>query len=384
MKGYLEIASGDIDKPSYIRENRINELRRISSIVFDCDGVLIDVAESYNRAVAETCSYITEAFTGIRLPRRLINEDIVFAFKSTGGFNNDWDLTYAIIMYILSRLSEDKLTKLNEIAEASLRFEDPYERFTYIENNVQQGNPSTPVGLKQGLLTYAEKLDETGVLSVDRNLLDKVGVSIKKALGHADILRKSIITSLFEQLFCGPRLFEKTFNIKPRFRTRGVGLVDKQRPIVTPQTLDQLASLLGGPKFGIASGSMATPARHVLGGLLGDLDPGAQVWMEDVEKAASERGRRDLIKPDPFSLRKASQALEPFTRVLYVGDTAADLLMAMRAREEDPRFLFAGVYYYVHPQEAVMKEFLAKRADIVIPSVNELPHLLEYVRGERN
>jgi phosphoglycolate phosphatase-like HAD superfamily hydrolase len=189
--------------------------------------------------------------------------------------------------------------------------------------------------------------------------------------------------TLFEQLFCGTELYEETFGAKPSFDEAGRGFVEESRIIIAPETLERLAGQLGGPRFGIASGSMATPARHVLGETLDEMNPEAQVWMDDVDRAEEETGEDNLSKPNPFSLTNASRALEPFEKALYVGDTMADLIMVKRSCEEDPRYLFAGVYRHAGSDEAALKGFLDEGADVVAPSVNELPMILEYVRGEK-
>jgi len=57
-------------------------------IVFDMDGVLIDVSQSYNLAIKKT----VEFFLG-----RIISMDTINEFKSKPGMNNDWDCTEAIL-----------------------------------------------------------------------------------------------------------------------------------------------------------------------------------------------------------------------------------------------------------------------------------------------
>ena len=381
MKGYIEL--GASDNPSYIREDSVGELAAVNAIVFDCDGVLIDVSEAYRKAVAETASRITEAFTGIRLPEDLIDRGVFHSFKKTGGFNNDWDLTYAIIAYVISRQPRKNLKQLDEAAEASLGFDDPNERLGYIANNVEKGPLTALDELKQGLLDYAERLDATGVASIDENLDQPLGINLRRALSCPRSAKANLIPTLFEQLFCGMDLYEETFGAKPLFDEAGRGFVEESRLIIAPETLERLATQLGGPRFGIASGSMATPARHVLGETLDEMNPEAQVWMDDVDRAEEETGENNLSKPNPFSLTTASRALEPFESALYVGDTMADLIMVKRACEEDPRYLFAGVYRYAGSDEAAMKGFLDEGADVVAPSVNELPSILEYVKGEK-
>ncbi|HEV3481073.1 MAG TPA: HAD-IA family hydrolase [Candidatus Acidoferrales bacterium] len=55
-------------------------------IIFDVDGVLVDVRESYQRTVLETVRH----FTGKRVGRRELHE-----WKNRSGFNDDWTLTHA-------------------------------------------------------------------------------------------------------------------------------------------------------------------------------------------------------------------------------------------------------------------------------------------------
>ncbi len=57
-------------------------------IVFDIDGVLVDVSDSYRATIIQT----VEDFTGKRISRELIQE-----FKNQGGWNDDWDLSHRIV-----------------------------------------------------------------------------------------------------------------------------------------------------------------------------------------------------------------------------------------------------------------------------------------------
>lgn len=61
---------------------------QIHALLFDMDGVLVDVSRSYRRAIEET----VEHFTG-----RKIGSNTIQRYKNHGGFNDDWKLTHAII-----------------------------------------------------------------------------------------------------------------------------------------------------------------------------------------------------------------------------------------------------------------------------------------------
>lgn len=61
---------------------------QLRALLFDMDGVLVDVSRSYRRAIEET----VEHFTG-----RQIGENAIQRYKNYGGFEDDWKLTHAII-----------------------------------------------------------------------------------------------------------------------------------------------------------------------------------------------------------------------------------------------------------------------------------------------
>ena len=56
-------------------------------IVFDMDGVLVDVSDSYRETIVQTVRH----FTGQAIAREKIQE-----YKNQGGWNNDWDLSQKI------------------------------------------------------------------------------------------------------------------------------------------------------------------------------------------------------------------------------------------------------------------------------------------------
>lgn len=57
-------------------------------VLFDMDGVLVDVSDSYLRASEETVYH----FTG-----REVRPKTIHRYKNRGGFNDDWTLTHTII-----------------------------------------------------------------------------------------------------------------------------------------------------------------------------------------------------------------------------------------------------------------------------------------------
>ena len=57
-------------------------------LVFDMDGVLVDVSESYRETISRTVKH----FSGVDLTRRQIQD-----YKNQGGWNDDWKLSHHAI-----------------------------------------------------------------------------------------------------------------------------------------------------------------------------------------------------------------------------------------------------------------------------------------------
>lgn len=56
-------------------------------LIFDMDGVLVDVSESYRETVVRTVEFFT---------RQTISRDLIQDYKNQGGWNNDWLLSQKI------------------------------------------------------------------------------------------------------------------------------------------------------------------------------------------------------------------------------------------------------------------------------------------------
>jgi histidinol-phosphate aminotransferase len=84
---YLRITVGRRDENSTLLET-LREILRSRALLFDMDGVLVDVSESYLLAIQRTAESFLHQEVGLA--------DIQ-AYKNMGGFNNDWDLTAALV-----------------------------------------------------------------------------------------------------------------------------------------------------------------------------------------------------------------------------------------------------------------------------------------------
>jgi len=382
---------------AYVRKDRINQLRMVDGIIFDCDGVLIDIRESYNRAISKSAAYILEGMTGGRFPESLISDKIIHLFRRTGGFNNDWDTVYGILMFTLSKLPKEIRRCLKEQMEKIEDEPSAFKRLMLIkeyakeESEMRMLNEEFFADSIKELKDFTRLLDFTGKESVDKNLLKIYGsdgdfrrfyLLLKRFIHSAEDVGKSIIATVFEESFCGASLFKETYGINPQFNN-GSGLIDNERLIVQSEVLDSLISILGKNNLGIASGSRRKSAEYILGDLIKKFNPEALVFAESVE-AAERLMKKDLKKPHPFSLLKAAEGFEEFNFLIYVGDSMEDAIMASEAAKINGRVLFAGVYRYTGFEEETLRIFLDYGCDMILPTVNELPLILKELRRKED
>src|ERR1700676_1778466 len=75
-------------------------------IVFDMDGVLAEVTESYRESIVQTVKY----FTG-----KTVSRDAIQDYKNQGGWNNDWALSQKIAADLGTQIEYDTvIAKFNE------------------------------------------------------------------------------------------------------------------------------------------------------------------------------------------------------------------------------------------------------------------------------
>ncbi|MEM1586399.1 MAG: hypothetical protein QXX99_06720 [Candidatus Bathyarchaeia archaeon] len=388
-KGYIKVGF-DLGE-AYVKESKLEDISRVDAVIFDCDGVLIDIRESYDKAISKATTWIFEALTGCRIPEELISSKLIFLFRKSGGFSNDYDIVYGLLMFLLSGMPISFLNELAGVIRA-LRHEGGVSKKI---RAVMDGKRAWSINFDANNLAakiekFTSMLDDTGVSSVDKSVLsstnfpEEVYITIKDFLHGSKRVDEGIITTIFEEIFCGPELFERMYNIKPEI-FHETGTIENSKVIVRSETLNKLSSLTGGGKFGVASGSRLASAKYVLGNTLEIFNPRALVFLDDVEEIEREylsRGflKVNLSKPNPYSLLRSAWALEPFRVALYIGDSIGDALTVNRANRLDPRFVFAGVYEYTGVKDKALKEFLKFGCDIISPSVNEIPYIIEAAR----
>ena len=298
------------------------------SIIFDCDGVLIDVTNSYDTTINKTISYVLKKIAGITVDTPLTNE-ILLKFKSTGGFNDEIDITYSgVLCYIAAN-------KLNK---------NPAELILDVLNNA----------------------DDTGIAYIE-DFLDKIDVDIsdiKSRLDYPSIEKNDLIHATFDQLFFGPELYRKIFQKESNFSEKG--FIENDNIIVNSELIEALKKKFDD-KIAIVTGRGLDAISSSLKELLNQFNVESSVFLEDES--------RDLAKPNPQSLIRAMKGLNS-ENCLYVGDSMEDMILAQRASELGFNATFCGIYGSSKLPEMKKKLFTENNIPLILETINQLPDIL--------
>jgi phosphoglycolate phosphatase-like HAD superfamily hydrolase len=379
---------------AYFKPAALDTIKDISGVIFDCDGVLIDATRSYSRSVGLTVSYLMGEIFGREFPSSFVSPKLIHAIRKSGGFNNDWNTTYVILLKLLSRLPYSLSEKYFERFEAATkRFStDLYARLDHVayesvENKIPSGFFNSLTKSSNILLAFAAGLDEKGVKTAERLVIGgtsskskKMLRSFKSFLPYPSTVGKGILNTVFDEFFYTPSLFRKVHGVNPKLRLSAKGnrgAIKNENLLVTEKTLQMLSAKVGNQGIGIASGRGSVATLYTLRSLMKYLNSKAMVFLEDID--AEKLAKRNLGKPYPYALLRAAQSLPNNSSVLYVGDSVEDLLMANNAKRQRPkksRFLFAGVYGTSHSPAESRSIFQEGGADMILKSVNDLPLLV--------
>ena len=311
----------------YIDDSGIDVLHEIDSIIFDCDGVLIDITKSYDLAIIKTTQYVLENFAKIT---DSINVDfkIIDGFKSTGGFNDEVDLTYAAI---LSLVAAKKLQK------------DPTEFiFEVIKNS-----------------------DSSGIELVETYLDKQTDVSeIKKQLSYPGTHHENPLYQIFDQLFYGPELYQKLFKNKSKFSEPG--LIEQDDVILNDSLLELLYKKFNS-KIAMVTGRGKESVSYSLRELLMKFDLNNSVFLEDES--------RELAKPNPQPLFDSIKGING-NSTLYIGDSMEDFIMAKRVTEMGCKTIFCGIIGTSKNPQEKLELFEKNEAILVLDSIHLLPKVL--------
>ena len=302
------------------------DLNNADAIVFDCDGVLIDVSNSYDATIKQTVTYILGTLNCGDL---IIDHKLIDAFKATGGFNDEVDLTYAAIICSIAAFTTNK---------------DPYE-FT---------------------INTCKSIDSTGINAIEQYALASTNITkfIAK-LGYPGKTNSNIIHDTFNQIFYGQDLYYKLYNRKSKFNKQGK--IDSDRLLVNQQTMHTFYDIFKKSSPLVTGRSKASFQYSVQNPLRLEFDMSNSVFLEDKP--------RSLAKPNPKSLIQTIRNINS-KLTIYVGDSIEDLLLAKGAANLGYPTIFCGITGTSNDKNAKKTLFEKNGAHTTCDTVNSLAKIL--------
>ncbi len=95
------------------------------SVIFDMDGVLVDVSQSYRLAIKQTVEFVLLSDFNLTVT---VQPTDIEAMKKIPGFNNDWDLSFALVKLLADKIQRNDFAKntkpLTEKAKQSLAYKN--------------------------------------------------------------------------------------------------------------------------------------------------------------------------------------------------------------------------------------------------------------------
>ncbi len=348
-----------------------NPMLNVEIVIFDIDGVLIDVSKSYRWTIKKATAIYLRSVLGIKEGEKsLVTDDDVVTFKEIGGLNNDWDVTTGLLCYFVTLLEGEEPGDAHTMGSMN-------EVISFLRKNRNR--------LKGGVAEIVEKKDIPGFRQRVRSLGTGLE-AVKKALnsgkirfifGTGDLAADNVVKRIFQEVYLGPH-FRTIHHVPPVFYS-GRGFFERERLLVKKESLSILSNRV---KMGIASGRPRVEA--ILGLRNFHIEPyfGSLVTLEDCE-AEQERvlklkGKRvNLFKPNPFSIIEAVRQINPGeVRCAYVGDLPDDIEAANRAKGEID-IISVGCLGSYRDKDRARKRFLEMGADLVINGVDEIVRLIQ-------
>jgi HAD superfamily hydrolase (TIGR01548 family) len=284
----------------------------VDAVILDVDGVLVDVSNSYRRAVVESVAHVYDE----TVPKAALQQ-----FKNAGGFNDDWELTYAVALYLLAnREGLDRTV----------------DDFTDI------------LAASGGGLTGAEAV-----------VADLLGPPARERV--RSVWDPTRLRDVFQQRYLGTDLYRELEQGEPDSDHKG--FIHDEPTLVTESTLTDLTRRFD---VGVVTGRPAAEAAIAL----------SRVGLSLADEYVFTMDSAFPGKPEPDALVELAGRFSS-EKTVFVGDTLDDVRTAVRARNTDNRTYYgAGVLTGGLTGQRGRQEFRSMGADTVLDSVNDLPDIL--------
>ena len=318
-------------KEIFISDDISQKIQKFDSIIFDCDGVLVDIRNSYDYAINKTISAIIKELFNDEIGD-VVTSKIHFGLKSVGGFNDEVAVVYAIVMTLAaSKKSVIEFEKL--------------------------------------IVDVIKNANESGINSIDSYFKEqKIDLmEIKSKLDYENSRKVSYIHRIFNQLFYGPKLYQEIFNEKSQFDDEP--LIDLDDIVLDNNLIFKLKNRFG-TKISTVTGRGKFAFSYSMENFLDDFDMENSVFLEDRPL--------NLAKPNPESLIESISGINSNCS-LYIGDSMEDLLMVQKCQEKGYDVSFCGIYGSSDEPKLKYELFQKNNAPFILESIQDLPKALNLV-----
>lgn len=319
----------------FIKKDINKLLPVIDTIVFDIDGVLVNVDESYHKTIADTVHYyFSEIIDNISQTENLVDNQVLASFKMAGGFNDDWELTAAIILFYIWKMKKFKINSLKKLKEIPPFIID----FVNKDLNDGGGLPKLIYWIKQNCQNPEEVFS---------------------------LWNKENIFQIAMEFYAGQENCFKFYNFYPRIIHKTRGNIEKETVIIARGLMDNLKNY----HVGILSGRNRKEANFIIEKI------GWTEWLNSGMMVTSDDGMK---KPSPEGLKYFIEKFHTKSG-LYIGDTMDDLLTVKNLNKDYAKKLFfSGMvigrdYSY---KKGKKNYYLLNDVDLLAEDVNQIVRLI--------
>ncbi len=319
----------------WVREDQNSLIEQIDSLILDIDGVLIDVTPSFRVAISQTVQHYFCRILDFKGDKILVKPSETQLFKRAGGFNNDWDLTAAAILFYLTKSELLNTQDIDQVQQQGQTIEEHTVAVRRLGGGID--------GAREIMLTTLSREQRR---NVDKKW-DRV-----------------VIERTFQELYGGVDYCKKLYGFKPSYNRRQ-GLLNEERVMIKKEEIKPYL-----PRVGILTGRTKGETEVALEKT--DLKD-----MVDPENITSDGAiAPEKRKPQPDALIELGRKLAGAVTV-YVGDVFDDLMIVRNAnlcKESSSVFLSCLVISPLRREEV---DFYQKEgADIIAMDVNEVLRIL--------
>jgi len=321
-----------------IRKDILPFLLEVDTIVFDIDGVLVDVSASYYQTIIDTVQYYFSSIMNMPGKDKLLDKQMIDSFKMVGGFNDDWELTAAAVLYYLWKMKEQQIVSIKELKNNSPVISE------FINKNLSGGG-----GLTQFITWIRE------------NTYNPEDIFI--------LWDKEKIFQIAKELYSGGKYCFRLYGFSPGIIDNIDGNVEQEVLSIKPR----IEKMLKKYNIGILTGRNRAETDFLIERIKW------KSWLQPERVVTAEDG---LKKPSPAGLRYLMNKFQSEV-ALFIGDTMDDLLTVknLNSQNDSINCLSALVLGQDFKKGVKYKEhYLKNNVDILAEDVNQVINLLENSR----